>query len=55
MNPTDLYRPSDESETTLIGALLIDPTYIVQAAAVVKPSDFYVWDCLLYTSDAADE
>ena len=23
MDPTNLYRPSDESETTLIGALLI--------------------------------
>ena len=44
MNPTDLYRPSDESETTLIGALLIDPTCIVQAAAQVKPSDFYLWE-----------
>ena len=44
MNPTDLYRPSDESETTLIGALLIEPAYIAQATALVKPADFYLWE-----------
>lgn len=44
MNPTDLYRPSDESETQLIGALLIEPAYIAQAIAIVKPADFYLWE-----------
>ena len=44
MNPTDLYRPSDESETTLIGALLIEPAYIAQASGLVKPADFYLWE-----------
>ena len=44
MDPTNLYRPSDESERQLIGALLIDPTVITQAAALVKPSDFYLWE-----------
>ena len=44
MNPTDLYRPSDESETTLIGALLIEPAYIAQATALVKPADFCLWE-----------
>ena len=44
MDPTNLYTTRDESERQLIGALLIDPTVIVQAAAQVKPSDFYVWE-----------
>jgi len=44
MDPTNLYRPSDESETQLIGALLIEPAYIAQATALVKPSDFYLWE-----------
>ena len=44
MDPTNLYRPSDESEPQLIGALLIEPAFIAQATGLVKPADFYLWE-----------
>ena len=42
-----------EAEQTILGAILIDQSVISKVLEKIKPECFY--NCLLYTSDAADD